>query len=166
MEPIARYSEKKVRAKRQFELYPDKIRIRLHQRFGQRYDISVKLNHIDPERDRFWVKDPAFESLASLAFVISLVLVFCVLPLAVNHGMLLFYVPLGAVVSTFVVLLFHNKRVEVARFISLSGSYAFDIGAFGNERKEYEDFVGKVEARIKTMQVLPPEASCQVNGRL
>ena len=48
-EPITTYKEK-VRAKRLFELYPDKIRIQCYRRFGARYDISVKLQPRQYER--------------------------------------------------------------------------------------------------------------------
>src|SRR5689334_16652809 len=71
--PIAIYREKYYRGNRQFDLFPDRVRVRGSLRLRYDYDMIVLLDTLHPQAARFWIRDSNFITcLVVLGFMLSL----------------------------------------------------------------------------------------------
>ena len=149
-EVIAAYSERTLLECRCFELYPDRLLVRVRTAFVRSGERTILLSDLssNPERGVLRVRHNA--SLA--AFVVAL---FVLMTVAGNidwrqTGFAWFSFPAVFIALGILSVMFYRRRIEYRLFSFKSGAVAFDVMRRGRHRAEFVPFVERLETAIKT----------------
>ena len=150
MDSIATYSDRIVSAKRQFTLMPDAVLVSGSTISGTRFELRVPLDSLQPERSRIFYRQSAFWAGVGLAGGAGFVLIIITnLP-----GIEWVSVPILSIIALGVLgLLFAfitGRRLEVARFLTTSGTVGLDVIRAGRERDRFQSFVDAVTHQIQS----------------
>ncbi len=150
MDSIATYSETRLTGKRQFELYPDSIRVRGRVFAKSDFDATIPLKSLQPDCHRLRIRNSNF-SAGLWIILISALLVGILLAgfkLPVNHALVVLVAvqPIAGVclcLATF-------RKVEFSRFQNDAGVTLLDVARAGKDKDRFDNFVETLATAIRT----------------
>lgn len=151
-EPLATYEEARFESRRQFELYPDRIRVVGQVQGIGRFDQFIVLSSLQPTVGRMWVRSRLFSWGLCGLFIAACGMVSLVLSGGYTHllnpsdGVPLLVMgstcaTAAALVSGVFLTLLHARRVEFATFRTDAGVIGLDVARAGPRVAEYDEFV-------------------------
>jgi hypothetical protein len=149
-EIIAVYTEGTFSERRCFELYRDRLIVRVRTVFVRSGERTITLSDLSPDPERGILRVRHNASLA--AFVLAL---FVLMTVAGNidwrqTDFAWFSFPAAFVAFGILFVMFYRRRIEYRLFSFKSGAIAFDVMRRGRHRAEFVPFVDKLESAIKT----------------
>jgi hypothetical protein len=158
MEPVARYSERRIDGRRQFSLYPQEIVIVGKQLFGAHYEFKIPLKSLDPTISRIYTRSTFF--LAGLGFGLGSFFIFGILWISFLHAVWSFWMnwvilAVGIIGSALACLTF--KKVEFAQFRSQAGVRILDMARSGPEASKFDEFLKTLVERILVANQTAPK---------
>ena len=150
-EPIATYEEAQFEMDRQFELFPDRVRVTWRGSDLVRLDSTVPLAALRPDPDRVWVRGAKFRYGRMILCIAAFWAVLVILrdgPKALTH-MSWVMAAVGPTACVGLVLtLFNARPVEFVRFPTDAGVVVLDVGCVGSQAADFDWFVDALIAQI------------------
>ena len=143
-----------------YELYEDRVRMRGSAVFGSNFDVSVRLETLDPEPFRVWPRSTGFFAIvAGITLAIVSVLAFVSNRFVhLSDGTLTFSL-LGILVIGLAVGVFLTRRREVTAFRLRTGGLAVAIERSARSEAEYAAFIAAVSSACRRAEdALRPDA--------
>ncbi len=151
-EPLAKYEEARFELRRQFELFPDRIRVTGKGLYIGRFDQTIPLHILHAPPGRLWVRGVLWRyGLRAWFFAACLTT-----GVGVGGGSEAFTNPwvvgtIGALVWAGLMLTAANFRpAEFARFQTDAGIIALDVGRVGPQAEEFDEFIDLLVSQIET----------------
>ena len=153
------YVDRRLGAKRVFELHEDRLVLTGTRILGNRYSITVPLIDVDPNYSRHWVKDGFYRNLAA-AICIPLFALLCLSVFVIGpyldhvHWVVIAAVPIGLLAAPVVVGLL-PIRYEAYLFSLRSGVHSFAIRKVGANAASFDSFISALLACIHVCRPAP-----------
>ena len=149
MDPIATYKEARLKEKRVFLLYDDRIYVRGSKRFEPEsgFEAEILLTSVEPGYSRVKVRGKAFFACIGIA-VVSFIA--CAILIVFAKDLSIIVAAFGLLTLIVSATLFQN--VEILRFPARSGGVAFELVRSGRDTSRLDRFVDAVIRQIHWMQ--------------
>jgi len=147
--PLATYTERLPQVRRVLRLYRDRVEIDAAWTLGKNYSTVVKLDGLQPQVKRFYVRNRWFKRsimLGSMAVAAAIVFTRGGYPEWLMRNALLGY-PIAAICAS--IALMTAIRRQFARFSTKSGPPGLDICRAGPDSARFDDFIEQIQRRIR-----------------
>lgn len=155
MTPIATYKERLLQVQRTFTLYPDRVEVQAHWRFGRDFTHTIPLNTLKPATRETYIRYRYFR----YALLITAIgVIFAAWPMYPTISWPLpAYSIAGIVVAVIGLILFAltYPKILFVRFDSQAGEPGLDIARSGPDKARFEDFVEAVRKQVKKQKNRP-----------
>lgn len=159
--PLSTYRERFPGLQREFELFPDKVRIRGRSK-GNPFETTVPLRQLDPDYGYATVR-PLRPFLSVISLALSAFLLWLVLgPGGAPITSPAAWIPGLLVVSVVGLTIYYFPRVRVFRFLNASGLIVLDVFESGPHRARAEEFVQLIAETIRKHRT--PDAAASGAG--
>ncbi len=145
---IARYTEKSLQKKRNFELYEDKIVISGKSGIGSEYELPVPLEDLRKEKAVVNAKSDGRMILWAIPGVIAFAIVMLYSEDLIRTSLNLYYALLAFSVVLAGIGIVFSKKFKGCIYHYKSGEIAFDISELGNSSNEFDSFCDEIDKRI------------------
>lgn len=152
--PLAAYRERFPGQRREFELFPDRVKIRGKSE-GNPFEMTVPLGQLDSEFG-FTTVRPLRPVLGIVSFVLSGILLAGVVWGGAPVTSLAFGIPAAIFTGVIGLILYYVPRVRVFRFLNVSGINVLDVFESGPDKAQAEDFARSIAKVIRAHRAMTP----------
>jgi len=149
MDLIATYSETRFSGKRDFELYPDYIRVHGKVFLHSDFDVTIPLVTLKPNCSLLRIREASFIA-GMWLILISLILTGILVAgfkLPIDHVLVLFVASLP--IAGFILCLATFHKVEFIRFQNDFGIVLLDVARAGKDKNKFDAFIQALTATIR-----------------